>query len=189
METHTLHIRNMVCDRCIRTVTRTLHDLGWEVVGVELGIARIQGNPDEEELEKINRALVSEGFELVTDREKQLVKEIKAKIVEQVHYSEEPLSDMNLSAWLSDTLHHEYKHLSAIFSRHEGITIEKFYILQRIERVKELLSYNELTLSEIAWQTGFSSVHHLSAQFKKITGQTPSAYKKAAERKPLDKIR
>jgi AraC family transcriptional regulator len=188
MEITTLHIKNMVCDRCVRTVHSTLEGIGWKVIHVELGNARIVGLPDKEGLYEIQHVLNNEGFDLVTDKETQLVEEIKTRIVERVHYSEESLAGMNLSGWLSDLLHHDYKYLSSFFSRHQGITIEKYYIMQRIEYVKELLSYGELTLSEIAWKTGFSSVHHLSAQFKQITGMTPTAFKKNISRKPLDSI-
>ncbi len=185
-----LHIKNMVCDRCIRTVRSELERLQWKVEEVELGRAVIEGVPTEEELEKIAATLLANGFELVTDREEQIVKDIKATVVRLIHHSEEPLEEVVLSRYLADTLHHDYKYLSSLFSSREELTIEKYYILQRIERVKELLSYGELTLSEIAWKTGFSSVHHLSAQFKKITGLTPTQYKKKGDfdRKTLDNI-
>lgn len=188
MESTVLHIKNMVCDRCIRTVHHTLEKLNWKVVYIELGKVRVEGHPGEQDIKHISNALQAEGFDLVVDKETQLVEDIKARIVERVHYSEDSLAEVSLSGYLADKMHHDYKYLSSLFSKHQGITIEKYYILQRIERVKELLSYDELTLSEIAWQTGFSSVHHLSAQFKKVTGKTPSAYKKAAIRKPLDKV-
>ncbi len=191
MKTSVLHIKNMVCDRCISTVRHELEKLDWKVIETELGKAVINGVPSEEEMKKIASALKENGFELVVDREKRIIKDIKATIVRLIHHSEEPLEDIVLSQYLADALHHDYKYLSSLFSSKEGITIEKYYILQRIERVKELLSYGELTLSEIAWKTGFSSVHHLSAQFKKITGITPSAYKKKGDfdRKTLDRIK
>jgi len=191
MTTSVLHIKNMVCDRCISTVRSELEKLHWKVQEVELGKAVIEGTPSEKELAEIAEVLHANGFDLVIDREAQIVKDIKATIVRLIHHSEEPLEEVVLSQYLSDTLHHDYKFLSSLFSSREGITIEKFYILQRIERVKELLSYGELTLSEIAWKTGFSSVHHLSAQFKKLTGLTPTQFKKRGNfnRKTLDNIR
>ncbi len=191
MATTILHIKNMVCDRCISTVRTELEKLHWQVDKVELGKAVIEGEPTEEELQKIADTLQENGFALVIDREQQIVKDVKAVIVRLIHHSEEPLEDVVLSQYLADILPYDYKYLSSLFSSREKITIEKFYILQRIERVKELLSYGELTLSEIAWKTGFSSVHHLSAQFKRLTGITPTQYKKKGnfDRKTLDKIR
>jgi AraC-like DNA-binding protein len=181
----------MVCDRCISTVRAELEKLNWKVEKVELGKAVIEGIPSEEDLATIAETLHASGFDLVIDREDQIVKDIKATIVRLIHHSEEPLEEVVLSQYLSDILHHDYKFLSTLFSSREGITIEKYYILQRIERVKELLSYGELTLSEIAWKSGFSSVHHLSAQFKKLTGLTPTQYKKRGNfnRKTLDNIK
>ena len=191
MKTSVLHIKNMVCDRCISTVRSELEKLHWKVEEVELGKAVIAGTPSEKELAEIAEVLHANGFDLVIDREAQIIKDVKATIVRLIHHSEEPLEEVVLSQYLSDTLHHDYKFLSTLFSSREGITIEKYYILQRIERVKELLSYGELTLSEIAWKTGFSSVHHLSAQFKKLTGFTPTQFKKRGDfnRKTLDNIR
>jgi len=191
MKTTVLHVKNMVCDRCISTVRSELEKLHWQVDEVELGKAVIEGEPTEEELQKIAEVLEENGFALVIDREQQIVKDIKAAIVRLIHHSEEPLEDVVLSQYLADILPHDYKYLSSLFSSREDFTIEKYYILQRIERVKELLSYGELTLSEIAWKTGFSSVHHLSAQFKKLTGMTPTQYKKKGNfnRKTLDKIK
>ena len=188
METMILHIKNMVCDRCIRTVRSELEKLNWKVIHIELGKVQVEGHPGEEDLVRISKALQVEGFDLVVDKETQLVEDIKTRIIKRDHYTEDSLTGVSLSGYLADTLHHDYKYLSSLFSKHQGITIEKYYILQRIERVKELLSYDELTLSEIAWETGFSSVHHLSAQFKKITGLTPSAFKKNISRKTLDRI-
>ncbi|MCD6202712.1 MAG: AraC family transcriptional regulator [Bacteroidales bacterium] len=191
METSVLHIKNMVCDRCISTVKRELEKLHCDIVEIKLGQATVRGHPSEEDLSEIEHVLHENGFDLVIDRDQQITKDIKAAIVRLIHHSEEPLDEMVLSQYLANTLNHDYKYLSSLFSSHEGLTIEKFYILQRIERVKELLSYGDLTLSEIAWKTGFSSVHHLSAQFKKLTGVTPSAYKKKGDfnRQKLDNIK
>ena len=186
-----LHIKNMVCDRCISTVRSEMEKLHWQVDKVELGKAVIEGEPTKEDLQRIAEVLQEKGFDLVTDREQQIVKDMKAAIVRLIHHSEEPLEDVVLSRYLADILPYDYKYLSSLFSSREKITVEKYYILQRIERVKELLSYGELTLSEIAWKTGFSSVHHLSAQFKRLTGMTPTQYKKRGDfdRKTLDNIR
>ncbi len=191
METSVLHIKNMVCDRCISTVRQELEKLEWKVKEVELGKAVIEGEPTEDDMIRIAEVLKENGFDLVIDREQQIIKDIKADIVRLIHHSEEPLEEIVLSQYLSDSLAYDYKYLSSLFSSKEKITIEKYYILQRIERVKELLSYGELTLSEIAWKTGFSSVHHLSAQFKKLTGLTPTQYKKKGKfnRKTLDNIK
>ncbi|NOY36032.1 MAG: helix-turn-helix transcriptional regulator [Chlorobi bacterium] len=188
METTILHIKNMVCDRCIRTVRSELEKLEWHVTHIELGKVHIEGHPEEEDMQLISKSLQAEGFDLIIDKETQLVEDIKARIIEHVHYTEDYPAGVSLSGYLADVLHHDYKFLSSLFSKHQESTIEKYYILQRIERVKELLSYDELTLSEIAWKTGFSSVHHLSAQFKKITGLTPSRFKENTSRKPLDTV-
>ena len=190
METSVLHIKNMVCDRCISTVRQELGKLHWEVLEIKLGQAIVKGHPTEEDLSEIEQVLHENGFSLVIDRDKQIIKNIKIAIFSLIYHSKKPLDEIVLSQYLADTLNHDYKYLSSLFSSIEGLTIEKYYILQRIERVKELLSYGELTLSEIAWSTGFSSVHHLSSQFKKLTGMTPSAYKKKGDFdwKTLDNI-
>lgn len=184
-----LIIRNMVCDRCKAVVGRVLEKNGMRVKHVDLGEVELESVPDAARLEAAREDLKSEGFELVDGREAATIARIKAAIVKLVHHDAEPRGRVKLSDHLSDLLHKEYSSLSTLFSQVEGITIEQFFLLQRLERVKELIKYDELTLSEIADRTGFSSVAHLSAQFKKLTGMTPSAFKAMGlGRTPLDQV-
>jgi len=185
-----LHIKNMVCDRCISTVKRELENLGYSPKEVSLGKAVLKEEPDKEAREKIAGVLETNGFELIQDKDHQITEQIKNLIVKMVHYDPEALGHLNYSDYLGKETGIPYKKLSNLFSGIELITIEKYIIIQRVELVKELISYNEDTFSEIAWKTGYSSVHHLSSQFKSVTGMTPSAFRKLAgkKRKSLDKI-
>ncbi len=180
----------MVCDRCVRVVKETLEQMGLSVSQVKLG--EVVLNEEEETINRteIAAALKDNGFELLDDRKAQLIEKIKNIVIETIHQQEEVALHVNYSYLFQTRLGVDYPYLSNLFSSTEGITIEKYIILQRIERVKELLVYNELTLSEIAYKVGYSSVAHLSAQFKKVTGLTPSAFKKLTgdRRKPLDEI-
>jgi len=185
-----LHIKNMVCGRCIKTVSGILASEGIVPASVELGIVKLnQPLPDEKE-QKIRNMLAAEGFEWLDDQKTKQAEEIKRTIIELVHYGE--LDEMNkkLSDYLSQKLHKDYHYISTLFSSIENTTIEQYFILQKIEKVKEWLVYNEFTLSEIAFKLGYSSVAHLSAQFKKVTGFTPSQFKSLKEhnRKPLDRL-
>ncbi len=184
-----LVVRNMVCDRCRAVVKRVLETQGMAVKHVDLGEVELEREPGPAQLEGARALLEAEGFELVDSREAAMIARIKAAIVKLVHHSEVGGGRLKLSEHLSDALHHEYSGLSALFSQVEGITIEQYFLLQRLERVKELIKYDELTLSEIADRTGFSSVAHLSAQFKKLTGMTPSTFKAMGlGRTPLDQV-
>lgn len=167
----------MVCIRCKMVVKDKLIKLGFHPLVVELGEAEIAEEVSPEDIEKIRQALVRSGLELMDDKKSVLIQKIKNLIIELVHYSEEPLT-VNLSEYLHQQLGQNYAVLAGLFSQVQGITIEKFYIIHKIERVKELLVYNELNLTEIAWLLHYSSVAHLSAQFKKVTGLTPSHFKK-----------
>jgi AraC family transcriptional regulator len=184
----TLTIRNMVCDRCKAAVTRVLEDHNIPVKRVELGEVELQKDLQKEQIDALRGALRQLGFDLVDDREAAMIAKIKAAIVQMVHYNgNSPRS--KLSDHLSASLNKEYSSLASLFSQVEGITIEHYFLLQRLERVKELIKYGELTMSEIAYQTGFSSVAHLSAQFKKLTGMTPTAFKElGGGRLPLDRV-
>jgi AraC-like DNA-binding protein len=190
MQTFDLHIKNMVCPRCIKVVRTILENEGIPVQDVQLGKAVLSGQPGQEQLKAISAALQQEGLPLVDDRKLQLVEAIKNTIVATIHHS--PLHEMkeNFSTLLATRLHKDYHYLSNLFSEIEQITIEQYIIQQKIERVKELLVYDELSLSEIADQLGYSSVAHLSGQFKKVTGLTPSQFKQLKEhkRRPLDAI-
>lgn len=184
-----LHIKNMVCNRCKMVVKAELEKLGFNPVSVELGTVSIKENISPDDKIKISNQLKSFGFELLEDKKTQIAEQIKTSIINLVHYSKEPLK-INLSAYLSEQINLEYPQLSSIFSEVENQTIEKYFIAQKIEKAKEMLTYGELTLSEIAYQLNYSSVAHLSAQFKKVSALTPSAYKAETsdKRKTLDEI-
>ncbi len=173
----TLTIRNMVCARCVAAVQRIFDEARIPVKHIDLGEVELEKEPTAAQLTALSEALQYEGFELVDSRDAATIARIKAAIVKLVHHSDEAAPKGKLSEHLSTALHKDYSGLSALFTQVEGITIEQFFLLQRLERVKELIRYDELTLSEIAFRTGFSSVAHLSAQFKKLTGMTPSAFK------------
>lgn len=185
-EVEDLIIKNMVCPRCISAVREGLEELNYEVLEVNLGIAKIKTPVDKG---IISIMLNQKGFELLDHKDKKIVEQIKISIINLVQSTDVHLHQ-NLSVWLKEKLDIEYHHLSTLFSEAEGITIERFFILQRIEKVKELLVYDELNLKEIAFKVGFSSVAHLSAQFKKITGFTTSHFKSIGfnRRKSLDRI-
>lgn len=186
---NTLHIKNMVCDRCKAVVKATLMQLGLHVTDVELGIARVEECPDEKLMQAIAEALQGQGFELLRDSRQQTVDRIKALVIELVHYPTAKQA-INLSAFLSDKLNSDYSALSKLFSAETGTTIEKYFIAQKIELVKELISYGELSLTEIAARLNYSSVAYLSTQFKSVTGMTPSQFKAKGQtlRRPLDTI-
>jgi len=182
-----LYIKNMVCIRCKMVVKEELAKLGFHYVSVELGEADLQESISMEQKDQIRAALLRSGLELMDDKKSVLIQKIKNVIIELVHYSEEPLT-INFSEFLSQKLNHDYTYLANLFSEVQGTTIEKFLIAHKIERVKELLVYDELNLTEIAYQMHYSSVAHLSAQFKKVTGLTPSHFKqlKSKRRSMLD---
>ena len=180
----TLTIRNMVCARCVAAVQRVLDANNLPVRHIDLGEVELEREPTAAQLASLGAALQNEGFKLMNSREAATIARIKAAIVKLVHHGDEAAPKVKLSELLSGLLHKEYSSLSALFTQVEGITIEHFFLLQRLERVKELIRYDELTLSEIAFRTGFSSVAHLSAQFKKLTGMTPSAFKGIGSRMP-----
>ena len=172
----------MVSIRCKMLVKSELEKLGLHHKSIELGEAEIEENISSEQWDQLNKALKRSGIELMEDKKSILVEKIKNIIIELVHYSEEPL-EMNFSEYLSQKLNQDYTYLANLFSESQGITIEHFHIVHRIERVKELLIYDELTITEIAWKMHYSSVAHLSNQFKKMTGLTPSFFKKIKQKK------
>lgn len=188
-DTTTLHIRNMVCNRCILVVDGVLRHLGLEVLSVELGVVRLAGRPDQTTTGQLRAALEALGFSLIDDPRQRLAEQVRNLIVAIVHEQDEALR-VNLSERLRAATGHGYGYLSRLFSGITGTTIERYYIAQRIERVKELLTYGELTLSQIADRMNYSSTAHLSAQFKSVTGMTPSRFRRlaGAGRKPLDKL-
>lgn len=166
----------MVCIRCKMVVKEELTKLGLHYTSVELGEADVLENISIEQRDQIKTALLKSGLELMDDKKSVLIQKIKNVIVELVHYSEEPLA-INFSEFLSQQLNHDYTYLANLFSEVQGTTIEKFLISHKIERVKEYLVYDEFNLTEIAYRMHYSSVAHLSAQFKKVTGLTPSHFK------------
>lgn len=185
-----LVIKNMVCNRCIMAVKQVLDTIGLGYNHVGLGHIETTLNPTPAQLAELRDRLQPLGFELLDDKKSKIVEQIKTTIVSLIHHRDEDELNLKLSALLAERLGMDYHYLSALFSSVEGITIEKYTIQQRIERVKELLLYDEKSLSEIAWELDYSSVQHLSQQFKKVTGMTPSAFKALNEnrRKPLDSI-
>jgi AraC family transcriptional regulator len=187
MSTH-LHIKNMVCNRCIKVVHETLEAIGLHPVDIKLGEAILSEEEQNIDYIKIREVLHENGFELLDDKKALLIEKIKTIVIEIIHQAETVDIHVNFSHLLQEATGKDYHYISSLFSSTEGITIEKYIILQRIERAKELLIYDELTLSEIAYKLGYSSVQHLSAQFKKTTGLTPSAFKQQNDknRKPLD---
>ena len=185
-----LYIKNMVCGRCIKSVKEIFKKAGEEPVQVELGKVLLKNELDETQLKEIKEALLTEGFELLDNSKASLVEEIKNLIVTLVHYGDLQAMKEKLSVYLSHQLHKDYNYLSNLFSSVENNTIEQFFILQKIEKIKEWLVYDELTLSEIAFRLGYSSVAHLSSQFKKVTGFTPGQFRKLKDhhRKPIDRL-
>ncbi|MEE9466493.1 MAG: AraC family transcriptional regulator [Candidatus Neomarinimicrobiota bacterium] len=187
----TLHIKNMVCDRCVRVVREELEGIGFQVLDVRLGSADVQSSAESLDLEMVRDVLDASGFDLLHDRQAQLVSQIKAAILELVHGGGLEEMNRNFSDYLARNVGRSYSYLSKLFSDLEQITIEKYIILQKIEKVKELLVYDELSLSEIAYMLGYSSTQHLSGQFKTVTGLTPTAFRhdKAGRRRPLDRVK
>lgn len=177
-----LYIKNMVCPRCIAAVRRTLEQAGPRVVSVTLGEAEIEEELSAERKAEVATALGEQGFELLEDRRSRIIGAVKSSLIELLGGAE-TVPDARLSDYLAGKLHLDYKYLSTLFSETQGRTLEKYFIALKIERVKELLVYDELTLSEIAFRLGYSSVAHLSSQFKRTTGLTPSRYKRTGSRK------
>lgn len=179
----------MVCIRCQMVVKNELEKLGLEYIYVKIGEADVIGNLQSEQIEQLDLVLKKSGLELMDNKKSILVEKIKTAIIELVHYTEEQIK-VNLSDYLSERLNYDYTYLANLFSEVKGITIEKFYLTHKIEKVKELIVYDELSLSEIAYKMHYSSVAHLSNQFKKITGLTPTHFRnlKDKRRETLENI-
>lgn len=184
-----IFIKNMVCNRCIMVVQSELEKLNLDVNTVSLGRVDLNAPLQQDEKNKLKNALLPLGFELIDDRKSRIIESIKNIIIDVVHHQDSEIK-INLSDLLSGELRLDYGYLSTLFSEVEGTTIEKYFISQKIEKVKELLVYDELSLSEIAHRLNYSSVAYLSNQFKKVTGLTPSHFKQIKEqkRKPLDEV-
>lgn len=186
---NTLFVKNMVCNRCIMVVQDELEKLGLDFTNIKLGEVTLAKELTSDEKNSLESVLVPLGFEIIDDKKSRIIEKIKNTIIDLVHHQDND-SKNNLSDILSKELNHDYNYLSNLFSEVEGTTIEKYFIAQRIEKIKELLVYDELSLSEIADRLNYSSVAYLSNQFKKVTGLTPSHFKQIREdrRKPLDKV-
>lgn len=184
-----LYIKNMVCNRCKTAVDGELRRMGWNPLSIELGEVEIKGEITEKEKQQLAQNLNTLGFELLDERKSQLVERIKVLIIDLVQHRNNDLK-INLSDYLSNELRHDYSYLSSLFSNETGTTINYYFIEQKIEKVKEWLVYGELTLSEMAERLNYSSVAHLSNQFKKVTGISPSHFKEVgrSRRRTLDSI-
>lgn len=184
-----IYVKNMVCSRCIMVVNGELEKLGLDVKSISLGEVVLGESLTPELKKQISEAITPMGFEIIDDKKSRIIEKIKNIIIDIVQNHNED-TKVNLSDLLSNRLNHDYTYLSNLFSEVEGTTIEKYYIAQKIEKVKELLVYDELSLSEIAYRLNYSSVSYLSNQFKKVTGLTPSYFKKIGrnKRKSLDEV-
>ena len=178
-QNHIILIKNMVCNRCVLVVTEMLKGLHLTPLNVELGKAVVQEELKPDDWKNIKEALEKYGFEWIDDKRMRIIEQIRTAIIELVHYE-----------YLKEKCHYDYSFLSKLFSEVNGVSIEKYYIAQKVERIKELLIYDELSISEIADLLQYSSVAHLSTQFRNMTGMTPSQFKQLKEhkREPLDEI-
>lgn len=185
-----VYIRNMVCPRCIRSVEEILKQNHMEAVSVRLGEVQLSGHPGEEKLQQFAAGLKEAGFEFLDNQKQQLIEKVKNLLIQKVQQGDVE-EHFSVAKFLSEKIFKDYSSVSKLFSEVEGITIEHFFILQKIEKTKEWLMYNELSLSQIAINLGYSSTQHLSAQFKKLTGMTPTQFKQlgALHRKPIDAVK
>lgn len=189
----TVYIKNMVCNRCVSAAAQVFEKQGLTPERISLGeVVLKEEQLSDDTWKKLDAALQALGFARIDDRKVRLIEGIKNKVIQLIHHSKEVDRKHNWSTVLAEEMHYEYNYLSNLFSSVEGITLEQYIIRQKIEKAKELLFYDELNLSEIANRLGYSSVAHLSAQFKKVTGMTPSELKKNRNvkeaRKSLDEI-
>ena len=186
---NTLYIKNMVCHRCVLSVRETLRKNHIVPLSVTLGEIALPNELTTTQKHTLRLDLEFLGFEILDDQNSQLIEKVKISLIEQVQSGELP-EDFSLVKFISAAFHRDYSAISKLFSEVEGITLEQFFILQKTEKVKEWLVYNELTLSEIAFRLGYSSVAYLSGQFKKVTGMTPTAFKsgRSGHRKALDQV-
>ena len=185
----TIFIKNMVCTRCILTVSSILEKNGISPVHVVLGEVKLVNTLSPTQENNLRNDLESVGFELLDDQRTQLIDKVKTLLLEKVQTGELP-EDFSIVKYIGSTIHRDYSAISKLFSAVEGITMEQYFILLKVEKVKELLVYNELSLSEIAFRLGYSSVSYLSNQFKRVTGMNPSIFKQnhSGERKMLDHL-
>lgn len=189
MEKTCIYIKNMVCRRCIYTVTEVFQENGVSPLKVELGVVTLAQPLLPAQWRGIQARLEQYGFEVIDDKRMRIVEQIRVGVIELVHHAEEQ-EKVNISDYLQQKCHREYSFLSKLFTEMQGISIEKYYIHQKIERVKELLFYDELSVGEIADKLHYSSVAHLSGQFKSVTGLSPTKFKrmKGHTLRPLDEV-
>lgn len=179
----------MVSNRCKMAVKEELKKLGLHFIVVDLGEVDVMETISMEQRNQLKIGLLNSGFELMDDKKSMLIEKIKNVIIEMVHHSDEIIK-VNFSNYLSDKLNHDYTYLSNLFSEVQGTTIEHFIISHKTERVKELIIYGEHNITEIAWKMGYSSVAHLSSQFKKVTGLSPSHFKNLKDKRrcPIEEV-
>ncbi|MEY4541742.1 MAG: hypothetical protein RLZZ306_3499 [Bacteroidota bacterium] len=184
-----IHIKYMVSNRCKTVVRMALKELGVHFVLLELGEVEIMERLTGQQRDSLKSTLEDAGLELIDDKRSILIDKIKNAIINMVHHSEDTVK-VNISTYLSEKLDHDYTYLANIFSQVQGISIEQFIILHKVEKIKELLMYGELNISEISYKMNYSSTAHLSTQFKKVTGMTPSQFKQLKEkrRNSIDQI-
>lgn len=184
-----LIIKNMVCPRCIASVEQLLQKNNLQVKNVRLGEVELAREPGKAALQQLAEDLKQAGFELLDDQKRQRIEQVKNLLIQKAQ-SGRVEEHFSVSKYITETIYRDYSSISRLFSEVEGITIEQFFILQKIEKTKEWLIYDEQSLSQIAFQLGYSSTQHLSNQFKKVTGMTPSQFKKmgAVHRKPIDRL-
>jgi AraC-like DNA-binding protein len=185
-----LYIKNMVCQRCIQAVKAETEKLGIRNADITLGQIHFpETQPDTQVMEILKSALYNLGFEIIDDKKSRLIERVKTIVIEKIHHNDGELRN-NWSEIIAGELHYEYNYISNLFSSIEGITIEQYIIRQKVEKIKELLFYDELTLSEIAFRLGYSSGAYLTNQFKKITGMTPGQFRKllSKNRNAIDQL-
>jgi AraC-like DNA-binding protein len=184
-----LYVKYMVSNRCMMAVKEELKKLGLHFILVDLGEVEIMENISPDQREQLTRGLLTSGLELMDNKRAILIEKIKNIIIEMVHHSDQVIK-INFSDYISEKLKHDYTYLANLFSEVQGTTIEHFIISHKVERIKELIIYDELNISEIAWKMNYSSVAHLSNQFKKVTGLSPSHFKKLKDKRriPIEEI-
>jgi AraC-like DNA-binding protein len=183
-----LYIKYMVSNRCKLAVKEALRGLSLHFILVDLGEVEIMEDISPEQKAQLKAALLDSGLELMDDKRAVLIERIKNAVIELVHHNDEVIK-VNFSDFLSERLNHDYTYLANLFSEIQGTTIEQFIILHKVERIKELIIYDELNITEIAWKMNYSSVAHLSNQFKKVTGLTPSHFKQLkGKRHPIEEV-
>lgn len=184
-----IFIKNMVCNRCVMAVRQEMEKLSLDVKSIALGEVELRAKPSAKQINALNKRLNELGFEILDDQKQKQIEKIKTLLIQQVQ-AKGIKEHFSINIFLSKALHKDYSYISRLFSEVEGITIEQYFILQKIEKVKELLIYGEMNTSEISYQLGYCSVAHLSSQFKKVTGLTPSEFKKlGGHRKFLDEVK